>query len=154
MNADPMLDGVLGPDDSRFASSLSTTLQAARRRRHRRQAARGAAVMAILSLVTLTLWRQVVPRQPENPLAETADPTALDAARPAFDLVKSTALPASMVLETRPNPAVSFATRPGASVEWIDDDQLLALAPGCLALTRSARGKEFVALCQDLIGSL
>lgn len=153
MNPDPMLDEVLGPDDSRLASSLSTTLRAARGRRHRRQVTRGIAVMAALSVVALALWRQVEPRRPENPLAATAGPTAVDTARPVFDLVESAALPASMVLRTRPDPALSFVTRPGASVEWIDDDQLLALAPGCLALTRSARGTEFVALCQDLIGS-
>ena len=153
MNPDPLLEEVLGPDDARLASSLSRTLRAARGRRHLRQGTLAAAVMAVLCLADLLLWHRLEPRRAASSLAVTAGPTAADTVRPVYDLVESAAIPASMVLETRPNPAVSFATRPGATVEWIDDDQLLALAPGCLALTRSARGMEFVALCQDLIGS-
>ena len=153
MNPDPMLDGMLGPDDSRMASSLATTLRAARGRRYLRQGTLAAAVMAVLCVVDLVLWHWIEPRRPENPVAATAVPTVGEMARPAFDLVESAVLPASMVVETRSNPSVVLATSAGASVEWIDDDQLLALAPGCLALTRFARGTEFVALCEDLIGS-
>lgn len=152
MNPDPLLEEVLGPDDARLASSLSGTLRAARGRRHLRQGTLAAAVMAVLCLAELLLSHRLEPRRAASSLAVTTGPTPADTGRPVYDLVDSAALPSSMLLETRPNPAVSFATQPGGTVEWINDDQLLALAPGCLALTRSVRGTEFVALCDDLIG--
>ncbi|MBX3732330.1 MAG: hypothetical protein KF791_07015 [Verrucomicrobiae bacterium] len=154
MNPDPLLEEVLGPDDARMASSLSRTLRAARGRRRLRQGTLAAAVMAVLCLADLLLWHRLEPRRAASSLAVTTGPAPADSVRPVYDLVHSAALPSSLVLETRPNPAaVSLATQPGATVEWINDDQLLALAPGCLALTRSVRGTEFVALCDDLIGS-
>jgi len=155
MKTDHLLDGVLGPapDDPRFTASLAATLKAARGRRYRRQTARAAAVFAVLFLAGWAGWRGTSPRPTTERLAGMAALAAMPERQPGFVRIESAPMPAAFLLETRADSAVSFSTKPGATVEWITDDQLLALAPGCLALTRSARGLEFVALCDDLIRS-
>lgn len=154
MNTDHLLDGVLGPapDDPRFAASLAATLKAARGRRYRRQTARGAA-LAVVLLAGWAGWRGTSPQPATERRAGIAVPAAVEERQPGFVRIESAPMPAAFLLETRTDSVVSFSTKPGKTVEWITDDELLALAPGCLALTRSARGMEFVALCDDLIRS-
>ncbi|MBN8247277.1 MAG: hypothetical protein J0L84_07520 [Verrucomicrobia bacterium] len=151
-NSQELWTEVLGPTsgDPRLSASLDSLLTAVRRRRRQRRAMRTAAGAAVLLLAA---WGWM--RWPSSMTDSGTAPLAVSPASPpppAWQLSTRPA-PPGITISSRAASVVLVVTEPRTSLERISDEELLALAPGCLALTRSARGMEFVALCEGLVAT-
>ncbi len=110
--------------------SLTATLNAVRHHRRMRQWRRGGAVVALLLALPSAVWWLRMSATPTQP-----------ATAPSVTMVASQPLPASMVVETRPDTvAIVTSTRAGFTVVATDpvrgavpeltDDELLQLVAG------------------------
>jgi len=155
MNDDTLLREILGPvpGGDPLAASLKATLHAVRQRRRVRQArAAGAGIALVLAAIAVG-WQGVrTLRSGPDGLATSAPSEPAAPPVPAW-VLDTTPMPEAIQVRTRFHQSAQIETRPAVSLEYIGDEQLLALAPGCLALTRSGRGVEVVALCDGLIST-
>jgi hypothetical protein len=109
---------------------LGETLRRVRHRRQIRRAREAAAVVAILGLVAILIWKNFSP-MPKNP-----ESIAVKPARRNYTLVRSQPLPANAIVTTRALSNGQFVaasvpigiveTTPG-NFRFINDDELLAL---------------------------
>src|SRR5580765_6700062 len=131
--ADALADA--GPTGFREAL-LGETLRLARRRRHFRQLRRAGAALMIIGLVTFLFWPKAVTRRvpfTEPPLA-------------SYQLINTRSLSAGAVVTTQPfvnqivesvqTASVITTAQAHDGLREIDDDELLALAPGPALLVR------------------
>lgn len=149
-NSQELWTEVLGPTsgDPRLSASLDSLLMAVRRRRRERRVLRTAAGVVVLLLAA---WGGL--RWPSSMTDSGTAPLAVSPASPPPPawLLSTRPAPPGITLSSRVVAVAVVRTEPHTSLERISDEELLALAPGCLALTRSPRGMEFVALCDGLV---
>ena len=135
IDQDDLLAEVLAeasPTDFR-AAMLAETLRLARRRRHFRQARRGLGVFLAIGLLGVFLANKLL----TSPVVSPAP--AAKILNPAYNLVHTRPLPATMMVRTRIYPESEFvATVPtvvevatvSGGVRSINDDELLAMLAG------------------------
>jgi len=151
-DSDELWTEVLGPTsgDPHLTASLDSLLTAVRRRRRQRLAVRTAAGAAVVVLATwgLLRWPSIAPESESPRLAVGPAPTP----PPAWE-ISTRPVPPGITIGSTAMTVTIVRTEPLPSLERISDEELLALAPGCLALTRGARGMEVVAICEGLVAT-
>ncbi|HAB19642.1 MAG TPA: hypothetical protein PLX89_16175 [Verrucomicrobiota bacterium] len=136
---------ILAPEsgDSVFTESLASTLQAVRGRRRRRSAvqAAGGLVMAVTALLVLQ------ERVQDLGTPSRSRPPELAA---ASEVISTISLPPGMIVESSSDSLDWIETSPAESIELLDDDELLSLAPGCIGITRLHGHAGVMLLCDEL----
>jgi hypothetical protein len=137
-DGDSLLEDVLAENASPDfrAALLGQTLRQARRRRFRRRAGRAAMVVMVLSVLGGFAWWNLPVRAPASKMLTASYEAIHTRPLPHSALIATQPLNAGLFIVSVPTASRVSTTANSADYRFIDDDELLAMAPQPAVLIR------------------